>query len=161
MKGADATSISIWRDLDDMIPMPFRACRNSIWVDTYLESLKFAILSLEFCHLPSASSFCSSNAFLYVVFKVLPIVLEASNLLYRFLTTFCRWRLSAFSDLKKKSSYICTLRLISAWPLVIQVIFQVLSSLVRCSDLVFIFLIDCSVFQFSRKNILLIYSMWT
>ena len=34
--------------------------------------------------------------FLWVVFKVFPILLEASNLLYRFLTTFSMWRLSKF-----------------------------------------------------------------
>ena len=44
------TSISIWKDLDNMIPMPFTACRNSIRVKTY-EIFKFAILGLEFCYL--------------------------------------------------------------------------------------------------------------
>ena len=61
MKGVIATSISIWKDLNDRIPMPFIACRNSISVESY-EALKFAIFGLECCHLPSSAASSSSSS---------------------------------------------------------------------------------------------------
>ena len=68
--------------------MPFAATLNSIRVETY-ETLKFAILGLAFYR---SSFFLYIQRFLYVDFKVLRLLLEVSNLLYRFLTTFSRWR---------------------------------------------------------------------
>ena len=71
MKDADATSIYIWKDLDNRIPMPFTACRNSISVETY-ETLKFAILGLKCCHLPSSASSSPSNASYKCFLKFFP-----------------------------------------------------------------------------------------
>ena len=63
--------------------------------------------NIEICYfarimLSSSFFFFSIQRFLWMIFKVLPILLETWNFLYRFLSTFSRWCLSSFFDFLKK-----------------------------------------------------------